>query len=83
VSFEPPAVRLGLNALLERFPHLVLLRADAWPNGNPWLLVSLGQRSEGEEEAYARHEFAIWKSTGAVYTIGHDGAVGDDPIITV
>lgn len=26
------------------------------------------------------HHFAVWRPTGAVYTVGADGAVGDDPV---
>jgi hypothetical protein len=28
-------------------------------------------------------EYAIWKVTGAVYRVGPDNAVEDDPILTV
>jgi hypothetical protein len=51
-------------------------------NVNPWLIVDLGQRSDGGTEAWAASKFAIWKSTGAVHTLGPDGAVSDDPILT-
>jgi hypothetical protein len=85
--FTVTPARRGLDALLARYPMLDLVHADARPHpttaepSDPWLLVTLGQRSEGMSEVYARHEFAIWKNTGAVYIVGHDGAVADDPII--
>ena len=39
-----------------------------WPEG-PWVCVDFadGQR------------FAIWKETGDIYRVGHDGAVEDEP----
>lgn len=90
-SFVPTPARRGLDKLLELHPHLELVKAsatvpvgenDAW---TPWLLVTLGQPSErrepGTPEAWAIWQFAIWKTTGAVHTIGHDGAVSDDPIL--
>lgn len=79
--FDVIKVELQLPAVLysETIPQ------RRWEQGiaGPWLLVTLGQPSEGENEAYARWEFAIWKRTGAVYRVGLDGAVPDDPIITV
>lgn len=49
----------------------------------PWLLVYLGQRSDDGFEAWARHDYAIWKRTGAVHLVGADGAVIDPPLITL
>lgn len=85
----------AMNALRERFPGRKIERFDtqlphplvaydvdehgergkpyrSWdlPAG-PWLLV----RYADEEE------YAIWKQTGAVYRVGPDGAVDEDPII--
>ena len=92
--FEPSSARRGLDALLARFPMYDLLALDWDPgrpvqgrragdlNVNPWLIVELGQRSDGSTEAWTASKFAIWKSTGAVHTIGADGAVSDDPILT-
>jgi hypothetical protein len=91
---EPSPARRGLDALLARFPTYDLLALDWDPgrpmpgrragdlNVNPWLIVDLGQRSDGGTEAWAASKFAIWKSTGAVHTLGADGAVSDDPILT-
>jgi hypothetical protein len=87
-SFEPNPCRQGLNRLLALHPHLELL--DATVPGRsvgappaPWLLVELGQPSEGESEAYAVWRFAIFRRTGAVHTLGSDGAVSDDPVLAV
>jgi hypothetical protein len=86
-AFTVTPARRGLDALLARYPMLDLVKADARANddrfraSDPWLIVTLGQRSEGMAEVYARHEFAIWKNTGAVYIVDHHGAVGEDPII--
>jgi hypothetical protein len=41
----------------------------------PWLLVTLGQRSEGSNEAFALYPFAIWKATGDVYVVGGDDSI--------
>jgi hypothetical protein len=62
--------------------------ARRWEGGivGPWVLVKLGQPSETMRSeplilpAWATWEFAIWKVTGAVYRVGADGAVPDDPI---
>jgi hypothetical protein len=48
---------------------------------NPWLKVVLGQRSDDGGHAWARHQYAIWKVTGAVHGIDADGAVIDPPFI--
>lgn len=88
-TFETSLARRGLDALLERYPFFDLLDVKRSVGGerygligNPWMVVVLGQRSEGESEAFARWEFAIWLSTGAVHSL-RDGAVSDDPIIEV
>ena len=78
------AARQGLDLLLETYPDFDLLEAEtAWEEhqlDRPWLLVTLGQRSEGEHPAWARHRFAIWKTTGAVHGLLHDGSVTDDAL---
>lgn len=43
--------------------------------GSPWLAVSAWVHLEGPRE------LALWRATGAVYAVGSDGAVGDDPIV--
>ena len=81
MPFNPSPARRGLDLLLERHPHLELVTAE-WQREDaegPWLLVTLGQRSD-VGEAFALWPFAIWKSTGAVHGIGADGAVTDDPL---
>lgn len=81
MSFDPSPARLGLDWLLAQCPHLDLVQAE-WQQDGPWLLITLGQPSEviaPEGEAFARHPYAIWKHTGAVYGM-FDGAVGDEPL---
>jgi hypothetical protein len=91
-TFDPSPARRGLDLLLAAHPHLDLLAA--WVPGrdehqpmnpwspSPWLMVELGQPSNGESDAYAIWPFAIWRSTGAVHGVDHDGAVSDDPLYT-
>lgn len=43
----------------------------------PWLLVTLGQRSDAGNEAWAETTYAIFKRTGAIHFLGLDGAVSD------
>jgi hypothetical protein len=88
--FRPSLARRGFDALLGRHPHLDVLKvewgeedSDVSRITDPWLLVTLGQPSDGAVEAFARWEFAIWKRTGSVYTVNRHGAVNDDPIIEV
>lgn len=42
---------------------------------SPWLQVDVWVHLEGERK------LALWRATGAVYKVGSDGAVGDDPIV--
>jgi hypothetical protein len=80
--------RQALDKLLSLFPDFDLLDVD-WQRPKaqgetpgPWLRVYLGQRSDDGFEAWARHEYAIWKRTGAVHLISSQtGAVVDPPII--
>lgn len=87
--FDPSLARRGLDLLLMTHPHLDLVAAwipgregDTLLNaiGTPWLRVDLGQKSEGETDAYAVWSYAIWRHTGAVHQM-RDGAVDDDPLI--
>jgi len=75
--------RAGLDWLLARYPDaevaLVYDQAYPWPPEHltryvegPWLLVDL-------VDGIRKRQFAIWKSTGAVYRVT-GGAVGDDPL---
>jgi hypothetical protein len=96
--FDPSPARKGLNDLLAFFPHFDLLEVEwqveeeipqqtewggiAIPRYGPWVLVKMGQPSDGISPAWAVWEFAIWRNTGAVYTMSH-GAVSDDPIFPV
>jgi hypothetical protein len=76
--------RRGLDWLLATHPDFDLLDATipgrSIGQPSPWLLVVLGQPSEGEQTAYAIHRYAIFKNTGAVHLLGSDGAVSDDPV---
>ena len=76
--FETSPARRGLDELLRSAPHLDVLSVT---QSDVWTLVVLGQRSEDESEAWARHNYAIFKRTGAVHGLGHDGAVTDDPVL--
>jgi hypothetical protein len=80
VSFDPSPARRGLDLLLATYPHLDLIELE-WQADGPWLLVTLGQESDDEPKVFARHPYAILRSTGAVHGIQHDGAVTDDPIL--
>lgn len=77
--------RKGLDALLEMHPDWDLLGLD-WQligdgiGSGPWLLVQMGQRSDDGAEASARHQYAIWKRTGALHLVDSHGAVIDPPI---
>lgn len=92
---EPTLARRGLDLLLATYPGFDLLKVDwqlpedwqlfgasAERGAGPWLLVVLGQRSDDGSEVWARHHFAIWKRTGAVHGVQHDGSVTDDPLFT-
>jgi hypothetical protein len=74
--------RIGLERLLEMYGTFDVLEVD-WQDNGPWVLVTLGQPSSDGVDAHARHHFAIWKSTGAVHGIEHDGAVTDEPLLSV
>lgn len=85
--------RRGLNALFAAFPLKEVEAIDHQPErdvlatdlktgevsvittlpAGPWVCVDF----------VGGDKYAIWKSTGAVHRIGPDGAVEDDPILTV
>jgi hypothetical protein len=96
---ELKLARQGMLLLLERFPNEMIVKYDAqiydkrepggwfdyvepaprtpgrWvprPDG-PWICIDLSGGGK----------FAIWKETGNVYHVGNDGAVEEDPIISV
>jgi hypothetical protein len=93
---EPTIVRRALDELLARYPSFDLVNVDwqlaiegegeeIRPYIGPWFLVTLGQPSERYEGGvppppWVRHHFAIWKTTGAVHGVQHDGSVTDDPL---
>jgi hypothetical protein len=74
-------VRRALDQLLELHPNWDLVEYE-WQADGPWVLVVLGQPSNGDKEAWARHPYAIWKNTGSVYGM-REGAVNDDPFLTL
>jgi len=80
VTFDPSPCRRGLDLLLASCPHLDLIELS-WQADGPWLLVTLGQQSADGSDAFARHEYAIWRRTGAVHGVVA-GAVTDDPVLT-
>jgi len=43
-------------------------------DNSPWLIVDVWVHMEGEVK------LALWRATGAVFRVGPDGAVEDDPI---
>jgi hypothetical protein len=42
---------------------------------SPWVQVTAWIHMEGERE------LALWRATGAVFAVGSDGAVEDDPFV--
>jgi hypothetical protein len=74
-------VRRALDRLLELHPTWDLVEYE-WQSSGPWVLVVLGQPSNGSVEAFARHPYAIFKNTGSVYGM-RNGAVDDDPFLTL
>lgn len=94
MSIEPTLMRRTLDELLRRYPFFDLVEVDwqlaiedddevARPFVGPWLLVTLGQPSMLGGPPWAKHHFAIFKTTGAVHGLQHDGSVTDDPLFTV
>lgn len=82
--------RKGLDLLLAAYPSAELVAFDAqMPNARlrpprhepgPWVCVDLRLRSWST----STDAFAIWKATGAVYTVAGDflgGEVADDPFL--
>lgn len=87
----PSFAREGLDRLLAANPEMDLAKIDGQPErpatttrdysgaplretlhqpAGPWVCVDF----EGGDQ------YAIWKHTGAVYRVGKDGAVEDDPV---
>jgi hypothetical protein len=87
---EASPARRGIDRLLATLPHreLEFLAADA---GDLAFLQAAHPRGAGEFAALETpwvviqfvggDRYAIWKRTGAVYRIGPDGAVDEDPIL--
>jgi hypothetical protein len=74
--------RIGLDRLLGMYSTHNLIMAE-WQGDGPWLLVSLGHQGAGDPDAHAVHHFAIFKRTGAVHGIQHDGSVTDEPLLSI
>jgi hypothetical protein len=51
-----------------------LERLDIRIENSPWVRFAIWVHMRGE------FEFALWRSTGDVFAVGEDGAVGDDPV---
>lgn len=88
---EPSNARRGLDRLLAAMAHREIRLIDSQPErpliatnvetgeekeitrfpAGPWVLVDF----EGGDS------YAIWKLTGAVYRVGEDGAVDEDPML--
>jgi hypothetical protein len=65
-------------------------------DGSPWLEFDVFVPFHGEARQYVQRElpkpgalapggiyrYALWRYTGAVYRVDHEGAVEDDPILT-
>lgn len=84
---EPTTERRAIDELLAVFPWFDVLDVD-WQlpdetrsDSGPWVLVTIGQRSDDGAEAWAQHRYAIWKRTGAVHGIDATGAVIDPPLL--
>lgn len=72
---------LKAGALIQRLEDHGLLEDRQWaiygePH-SPWVRVDAEPHPIDDVPAY---HFAIWCRTGALYAVGPDGAVGDDPI---
>lgn len=78
----PSLARRSLDMLMAMHAPWDVLVVD-WQADGPWLLVTLGQPSSDDSGAFARHHFAIWRETGDVYGVQHDGSVTDDPLLAL
>jgi hypothetical protein len=83
---EPSICRQALDMLLARYPNHDLLSLD-WqhdpPMPGPWLIVELGMPIGNDIVLWKKFTFVIWKRTGSVYELDENGAVFDDPLLTL
>jgi hypothetical protein len=49
----------------------------------PWLIVELGMPIGPDIVLWKKFTFVIWKRTGSVYELDENGAVFDDPLLTL
>lgn len=80
-SHAAPLIRRSFDELLKCYPQADVIGVDwGFPDSevseieNPWVLVTLSDHDAND------CNFAIWKTTGAVYRM-NEGAVEDDPFI--
>lgn len=91
LMIELKLARQGMLLLLERFPNEMIVKYDAQiydkqPSGIPGTPGWWSPRPDGPWiciDLSGGGKFAIWKETGNVYHVGNDGAVKEDPIISV
>lgn len=73
---------LRASALIHHLHDHGLLRDRTWTISehphSPWLTIDAVAYDSDHGRTY---RFAIWKKTGALYVVGPDGAVGDDPVM--
>jgi len=68
--FGKTVERQAFDKLLTIYPHLDPLGVTVNERD---FVIELGQRSEGNVEAWARWVFVIERASGRVYCIEHDG----------
>lgn len=72
------------STLIERLNEQGLLEERRWAihgtRQSPWVLVDADAAELYDVNRVLRLRFAIWVPTGALYAVGPDGSVGDDPI---
>lgn len=93
---EPSNSRKGLDRLLAQHPNYDLIRVENQEYGElpvtdlfggrpggfkgPWTVIDLHAR---DDRVLPILRYAIWNVTGNVYHCNEDGAVADDPFITI
>jgi hypothetical protein len=67
----------ALVAMLDEVPPGANVRT-LWRDGSPWLEIAVVTGADPESRRVEK--FALWRYTLAIYRLGADGAVEDDPI---